>query len=124
MKKVLLAIDDAPTILTVLSGIFSAEFSVVKKTNGKEAIDWINEGNMPDIIIVDLQMPILNGHEFIDKMEVMTLLKSIPIIVLSGTDDSAERIRCLKKGVSEFVVKPFNPEELRLRTLNLVELNN
>lgn len=122
MKNYLLAVDDVPSILTVISTIFSDEFEVVKKTNGKEALEWMYSGNLPEIIITDLQMPGMNGFELIEEIKKSSLYKRVPIIVLSGQSNSSERVKCLKLGASDYLAKPFNPEELKLRATNILDL--
>jgi len=121
MKQTLLAIDDVSSILTVISTIFSNDFNIVKKSNGREGLAWLYEGNIPDIIITDLQMPELTGMEFIRELKSSGLLCRIPIVVLSGKNNSAERVMCFKLGADEYLGKPFNPEELHFRTKKLLE---
>ncbi|WMJ71921.1 response regulator [Cytophagaceae bacterium ABcell3] len=123
MKGFLLAVDDFKSIQIVISSIFSQDFDVVRKPNGKEALAWLFEGNIPDLIITDLQMPEMCGFEFISNLKSNQVFKGVPIVVLSGKDDSSERIKCYKLGVNEFITKPFSPEELRIRCLNLLERN-
>lgn len=122
MKNYLLAVDDVPSILTVISTIFSDEFEVIKKTNGKEALEWMYSGHLPEIIITDLQMPGMSGFELIEEIKKSSLYKRVPIIVLSGQSNSSERVKCLKLGASDYLAKPFNPEELKLRATNILDL--
>lgn len=121
MKKTILAVDDVSSILTVISSVFLDSFNVVKKTNAKDALEYLYSGNVPEVVITDLQMPDMNGFELIQEIKSSGLLKNIPIVVLSGQNNSAERVKCLKMGVDEYMIKPFNPEELRLRTINLLD---
>jgi len=119
MKNKLLIVDDALTILSILENVFSQDYDVVKKNNGKDALDWIEEGNIPDMIIVDINMPVMGGYEFISLIKKASFFFSIPVFVLSNTDSSSEKIRFLKLGVNDYVLKPFNPEELYWKVTNL-----
>lgn len=121
MKNKLLIIDDAITILSILDNVFYQEFEVIKKNNGQEALDWIEQGNIPDIIIVDVNMPIMGGFEFITLIKKASFFFSIPIFVLSNADSSSERIKFLKLGVNDYILKPFNPEELYWKITNLTK---
>jgi len=79
--------------------------------NGQEGLDTLNQ-NWIDLAIVDINMPVMNGEEMIDKMLEDPETKDIPILVIS-TEGSKTRIERLKNKVSGFVQKPFSPEKIR-----------
>ena len=120
MSKTLLIIDDSKSILSVISYIFSSKYTVVKKVNGVEALDWLQEGNMPSIIVSDLDMPEMDGFTLLKHLKSSAAFEDIPLVILSNTDSSTEKVRCLRLGADDYVVKPFNPEELDARVENLV----
>ena len=111
----LLAIDDEITIQQILQHYFKDSYSVITKSNGKEALIWMQGGHIPDVIIADIDMPEMNGYEFIDQVRCSGLLSNIPLIMLSGNDLSEPRIRCLEAGADDYMIKPFNPRELAAR---------
>jgi DNA-binding response OmpR family regulator len=111
----LLAIDDEVSIQQILQHYFKNNFSVITKGNGKEGLVWMQEGKIPDVIIADIDMPEMNGFEFIDHVRSSGFLGNIPLIMLSGNDSSDIRIRCLEAGADDYMVKPFNPRELSAR---------
>lgn len=111
----LLAIDDEASILLILERFFKDSFIVVTKSNAIDGLHWMQEGNIPSIIIADLEMPVMNGYELIDQVRASGFLQHIPMIMLSGTNNSESRIRCLEAGADDYVVKPFNPRELAAR---------
>lgn len=115
MRKKILVIDDEKTIRVLLSNFLKKEYDVVSKSDGVEGLNWLQEGNFPDIIVVDIQMPNMSGYDFIKNVKASGYFHEIPIIMLSGIDSSAEKIKYLKLGASDYMVKPFNPEELSLR---------
>lgn len=119
MKKVLLAVDDEKTILKLLELYFGSRYQVVSKANGKEALGWLQSGNIPDIIVADINMPEINGIEFIRHVRTSGLFKELPLITLSGNDSTADKIKCLRAGADDYLVKPFNPEELDARIDNI-----
>ncbi len=114
MKKILI-IDDKPSISRLIVQFLSKSFDVTTKNDGLEALAWLQEGNIPDLITTDLQMPNLDGFEFIQKVKESGYFRDIPIIVLSSKDSSSDRITCLKMGAEDYLIKPFNPEELQIR---------
>ena len=121
MNRLLLAIDDSKSILSILTYIFGSKFNVVKKTNGKEALDWMHEGNLPDIIITDINMPEMDGFLFLKHLKSSGLFSDVPVIILSSNDNSTEKIKCLRLGADDYMVKPFNPEELDARIDNILK---
>lgn len=84
-----------------------------------KAIEWLNEGNVPDLIISDIRMPLMTGDEFLRYMKNNELFKSIPIVMLSSEESTTERIRLLEEGAEDYILKPFNPLELKIRIKRL-----
>ncbi len=119
MKKTLLALDDEISILKILDFYFGKTYNVVAKQNGKEALEWMQQGVIPDVIVADINMPELNGIEFIKQIRSSGFFKDIPLIMLSGNEGSSEKIKCLKSGADDYLIKPFNPEELEARIDNI-----
>ncbi len=119
MKNSILVIDDDESIRFILKHILQQDYIVETRENGYQGLIYLQEGNIPDLIILDLVMPEVNGFEFLENIKKSNYFNSIPVIVLSAKENSEEKIKCLKLGADDYIVKPFNPEELRLRTLSL-----
>lgn len=117
-KKILVA-DDDMGIRMLLENFLGNNYDVVTKENGMEALKWIQSGNVPDFIIVDVVMPEVDGYDFVSNIRTSGYFKRIPIIMLSGLENSNERIKCLKLGADDYMIKPFNPEELSVRIENI-----
>lgn len=115
-KKIkLLIIDDESSTRKILAHFLKKEFEVILKNDGMEGLSWLDLGNNPDFIIADLNMPNLNGKELIKVIRASNLYPYLPIIILSGTDESKERIECLNLGADDFMLKPFNPMEVNAK---------
>lgn len=123
-KKQVLIIDDQPVMRKLLEQFLKDKYEVKSLENGKEALDWMYDGNIPDVVIADLNMPEIDGFEYIKRVRESAFFQDIPLIVLSGEDSSTERIKCLKLGANDYLIKPFNPEELALRINNLVRIRS
>lgn len=121
MKERLLIIEDNNFMMALLKNIFEPQFNVCCMSNGYEALEWIHEGNIPNLIISDLRMPEMGGIEFLNNLKGSIFYRNIPLIMLSGVDKSGDRIQCLQMGADDFVVKPFNPEELIIRVEKLLK---
>lgn len=122
MCREILIIDDQPIMLKLLDQILSEKYHVVSMENGKEALEYMYSGHIPDCIVADLHMPEIDGFEYIKRLRESGFFSDVPLIVLSGEESSQERIKCLKLGANDYLIKPFNPEELRLRIDNLIRL--
>lgn len=114
MKKILV-VDDKSSISNLIVQFLNKSFEVETKEDGLQALSWMQEGNIPDLILTDLQMPNLDGMELISHVKSSGYFRDIPMIVLSSRDSSNDRIECLKLGAEDYIVKPFNPEELLIR---------
>ncbi|WP_375418933.1 response regulator transcription factor [uncultured Hymenobacter sp.] len=120
MKKTLLVVDDEPSIRLILEHYFSQDYTVVLKSNGLEAMQWLEQGNRPDAIVADYDMPVMDGPDFIKQIRASSGHRDVGLIILSGKDSTSNKILCLKLGADDYLVKPFNPEELSLRIQNML----
>lgn len=119
-KSNILIVDDKPEIAKVIKIHLSSDYNVHYVDNPIKAISWMQEGNLPDLIISDVYMPEMNGHEFLLYLKAGSLYNRIPIIILSSMENSGERIRMLEDGAADFILKPFNPQELKIRVRNIL----
>ncbi len=114
-KKNILVIDDEPSICKILENFLKHSFNVIVKSDGSDGMAWLEAGNTADLIIADLQMPIINGKELLKNIKASNFYNEIPVIILSGSDDSNERVQCLNLGADDFMLKPFNPMEIQAK---------
>ncbi len=108
-------LDDEITIRTLLEKFLNQKYDVTALSNGQEGLNWLQTGHIPDMMIVDLEMPNIDGYEFVENVRASGYFQDIPIMMLSGADSSAERVKSYKLGANDFMIKPFNPEELSLK---------
>lgn len=114
MKKILF-VDDKPAIGKVLSVYLGSDNELIYFENPVKAIEWLNEGNEPSLIISDIHMPRMSGDEFLFYLKGNSLFKDIPVVMLSSEESSVERIQLLEAGAADYILKPFNPMELKAR---------
>lgn len=110
-----LVVEDDPTIQLIVRRSLEKRFTVSAYTNGIDALSFLHEGNLPDIIIADLNTPEMGGLELIEQLKSSGYFSAIPVLVLSGEESTESRIKCLDSGADDYVVKPFNPRELEAR---------
>ncbi|MBD1362225.1 response regulator [Mucilaginibacter sp. ZT4R22] len=113
MKKTLLIVDDDLSILKLLSFILSKDYEIVVKNNGIEAFSWLEDGNLPKLIISDLQMPYFDGQSFIKNVKISGFYRNIPVIMLSAAYDLEEQVANMPFKVEAYIHKPFNPTTLK-----------
>ena len=111
-EPLILAVDDEPGVLRLIKLELSSQgVRVVTAGDGEEALR-IAEQQRPDIVILDIMMPEMGGLEVMRRLRERT---SVPIILLTAKDHDQDKIRGLDLGADDYLVKPFNPEELSAR---------
>ncbi len=112
MPQTILVVDDEKRLVSLVQSYLNqAGFRVVTAFNGREALA-VAEREKPDLIILDLMMPEMDGHEF---TEVYRKIHSTPIIMLTARVEEEEQVIGLELGADDFVTKPFRPRELMAR---------
>ena len=112
MKRCILAIDDSKAIRFLLHTVLGKEYQVVTAPDACSAMFWLAKKNLPDLIIVDPQLPDVQDWELIAEFSSSAIYRDIPMVVLSSLDKEVTAAKCLKYGISDFYTKPFNPLEL------------
>ena len=113
-KEKILTVDDNSDILDVLDLTLSGHYDVFQAANGKEGLEKLQQV-MPDLIITDYMMPVMNGREFAKALKKDILLQHIPVIMLTGKGEVKDRVDGIDAGVDDYLVKPFDPDELLAR---------
>ncbi|MCR8556567.1 response regulator transcription factor [Mucilaginibacter sp. BJC16-A38] len=111
----ILVVEDDLYMQAILQEFLQTTYEVAIYPNGFDALACLQRGNLPDLIIADLNTPQFSGVELIEQIKISDFFNSIAIIVLSGEESTAKRIACLNAGADDFIVKPFNPAELEAR---------
>jgi DNA-binding response OmpR family regulator len=114
-KIKILVVEDDLYMQLILKEFLSNVYDTEVFVNGMDALAAIQNGNIPDLIISDLNTAKISGLELISQLQASDFFKSIPVIIVSGEDSSEKRIQCLDSGADDYIVKPFNPAELEAR---------
>lgn len=119
-KSVILIVDDSYVSRALLAKIFSAEYQVVEAEDGAEALAKMRR--IPDIaaVILDIQMPVMNGYEVLQIMQKDEELRNIPVIVDTASDDDESQLQALDYGAADVLIKPFNSKICRMRVRNTI----
>jgi putative two-component system response regulator len=114
-------VDDIDMNVMIMEEILKDDYLVLTANDGKQALDVLrNEKRLPKIILLDVQMPEMNGREMFEILKADDVLKSIPVIFITADNDSETEL--LTAGAVDFIRKPFTPEIVKLRVKNQIEL--
>lgn len=120
----ILIIDDEPVNINILQELFELEgFSdITGEPDPVKAVEHYKNEDF-DIILLDINMPVLNGFDVMEKLKAFNKASPPPILILTAQHDNNIRIRALKSGASDFLTKPFNDEEVISRVNNLLKMH-
>jgi two-component system KDP operon response regulator KdpE len=111
-EPLVLTVDDEPGILRLLKLELTAQgFRVISATGGEEALKLVEE-QRPDIVLLDVIMPDMTGLEVMRRLREVS---SVPVILITAKDTDTDKVQGLGLGADDYVVKPFNPEEVGAR---------
>lgn len=110
----LLVVDDQPVNIQALHRVFAADCQVLMATDGTRALRLCRD-RQPDLVLLDVQMPGMNGHELCAELKADPLLRSIAVIFVTSQDHPDDETRALDAGAADFITKPFNPTVVRAR---------
>ncbi|NLD93432.1 MAG: response regulator [Fibrobacter sp.] len=123
-KQTILVVDDAPESLTLLSLVLSkAGYAVQLADSGEKALQLISYCQ-PNLVLLDIQLHGIDGLEVLKRLKAATLTSEIPVILISGHTDFEKRITGLNLGAADYITKPFEMEELRIRIKLQLSLRN
>ena len=111
-KPLILAIDDDISIRMLLQKILGAFYTVEATPDVVGAFAWLADGNMPDLIICDVNLPGMGGIEFLANMRRSGLYRNVPVIMLSGMPQEEAAKASVAQGANAYFEKPFDPVSL------------
>lgn len=111
-RNQILIIDDDKAMCQLLKKLFERDYDVITKYDGMSAMYWLVQGNLPDLIISDIEMPNINGEEFILNLKSSSYFNEVPFIVITGYSTKEQKLKCMRLGVQDYFEKPFNPKDL------------
>jgi len=119
----ILVVDDEPHIRRILQFLLEQEgFTVEMAEDGEQALTVL-ESSVPDLILLDVMMPKLDGFSVLDRVRGKFETERIPVIMLTAKGESSEKVRGLRGGANDYLTKPFDHEELLLRMRNMLAAN-
>jgi putative two-component system response regulator len=120
--KILIVDDDARNLALMKSMLKSEYETVWAVQSGMAALEKVAE-ELPDIILLDIMMPEMNGFEVVARLKTSATGWDVPVIMVTALEDRESRIRALEAGAEEFIIKPVDRQELLVRVKNLLRLH-
>lgn len=122
MKNVILVVDDDKTNLSLAQRILGPQYRIAASNSGTAALKYL-ENHRPDLILLDINMPEMNGFEVMERIHSNVHTESIPVIFLTADSLAETEIKCFQMGAMDFVTKPFVPDILLSRVSKTIELD-
>ena len=107
-KKVILVVDDEPMNITLLAGILKEHYKVKMAKDGERALKVASGTPAPDLILLDVMMPDVDGYEVCRRLKADASTRDIPVVFVTGLSDEADRARGLALGARGYLAKPVD----------------
>ena len=120
-KATILLVEDDTSLRHYLTVILQSAYTVLSTPNGREALDLLTRlPTLPSLIISDLMMPVMDGFQLLESLKRSDTYRHIPIIMLTARADKSDKLQALRLGVDDYLLKPFDEDELMARVTNLL----
>jgi putative two-component system response regulator len=110
--KIALIVDDVPANIDILKGMLSSEFKVKAALKGEKALSIAQRGPHPDLILLDVQMPEMDGYEVFGQLKANPQTARIPVIFVTGNDSQDQVSKGMALGAAGYLTKPVNADKL------------
>ncbi len=121
-KPRILIVDDTPENIQILMAVLKDDYAVIAATSGERALSLAAGTPAPDIILLDIVMPGIDGYEVCRRLRERTRTRNIPIVFITARSDEQDEARGLDLGAVDYVTKPFRPAIVKMRIKNHLEL--
>ncbi len=122
-KRTILVVEDNELNRALLSGILSAEYTVLEAENGLQALSVLRErGETVSLILLDIVMPVMDGYAFLSALKEDPAIAAIPVIVTTQSDSESDEVNALALGATDYVAKPYKPQVILHRVANIIKL--
>ena len=120
VKKKIVAVDDSIIVLKLVTKILGEEYDLHAFSTGKRALQFLKK-KTPDLIILDIDMPEINGYELLEMIKEIEHLEEVPVIFLTSNNDRNHVVKAVAGGAKDYVVKPIDEEILMEKVQALLD---
>lgn len=122
-QKLILVVEDNELNRMMLCEILSSDYQVVEAANGQEALDVLEKyRDGISLILLDINMPVMDGYEFLSIVKADPTYSAIPVIVTTQSDRESDEVTALSHGATDFVAKPYKPQVILHRVASIINL--
>jgi len=121
-KPIILIVDDTPENIEILSIIFEDDYKVKAALNGEKALKIASMDKQPDLLLLDVVMPGMDGYEVCRRLKQNKNTQKIPVIFITANSDENDIIKAFEVGAADYITKPVNQEVVEARVRTHVEL--
>jgi adenylate cyclase len=121
-KKSILIVDDTPENIQVLTGVLSEQYRIKAATSGEKALKVCAGDPLPDLVLLDVMMPEMSGHEVCRRMKADARLRDIPVIFVTAMTEEDDEATGFKLGAVDYITKPIKPAIVMQRVRAQIEL--
>ena len=121
-KRTILSIDDSPINNKLIEAYFRKDYIIVSKDGGQEGLHWL-EDNLPDVILLDVMMPVMDGMDVLERIQENERLKEVPVIMVTAKTEMETIKAALTKGALDYVKKPIDFTELQSKIMIAFQIN-
>jgi len=119
----ILIIDDSPINIRAIGDILSSDYKIKAATSGQKALEILKQNNQPDLILLDIVMPDMDGYQVLSIIKKTNELKSIPVIFVTSKDDTTNEEKGFDLGAIDYITKPVSPAILKARVKTHLQLH-
>ena len=123
-KRTVLVVDDTPDNLSLLSGVLKDEYKVKVANSGERALQILQAGPLPDVVLLDVMMPGMNGHEVLRRIREDDRMRAVPVIFVTAMSEAADEERGFAIGAVDYIVKPISPPTVLARVRTHIALSD
>lgn len=121
-KYTILLVDDSPAILFFMSSLLKNEYIVKIASSGGEALTMLRDDGLPDLILLDVSMPEMNGYEFLQRIKANPDTKNVPVMFLTANSDPEDEAKGFELGAVDYITKPVSPPIVKARVASQISL--
>ena len=120
-KKILLVVDDDEIHLSVARRMLEDKYECLTADSGKKALDYFLKGQFPNLVLLDVFMPDMDGWETYKRIQALSFLKDIPIAFLTSASETEEKEHAFALGAADFITKPYEKKDLLKRINKIIK---
>ncbi|MDX2496446.1 MAG: response regulator, partial [Desulfobacterales bacterium] len=123
-KQKILIVDDTPENIQILMETLKDDYKIVAAINGEKALKMAEMIPLPDIILLDIMMPGMDGYEVCNRLKDNEKTRGIPVVFITALSEEEDEAKGLALGAVDYIAKPINPELVKARVRNHLELKD